>query len=58
MKTFKDVERILQENKKGLNEKVGGHYGVACQGCPDNQTLSAGEALGARVAGLAKTLCS
>ncbi len=38
--------------------KVGGHYGVACQGRPDNQTLSAGEALGARVAELAKALCS
>ena len=37
--------------------KVGGHYGVACQGFPDNQTLKAGEALGARVAELAK-ICS
>lgn len=38
--------------------RVGGHYGVACQGLPDETTLKAGEALGARVAKLAKILCS
>jgi NAD(P)H dehydrogenase (quinone) len=38
--------------------RVGGHYGVACQGQPDDQALKAGEALGARVAEIAKILCS
>ncbi|MGC9529458.1 MAG: flavodoxin family protein [Candidatus Bipolaricaulaceae bacterium] len=37
---------------------AGGHYGVACSGTPDEATLRAGRALGARVARIAKRLFS
>jgi NAD(P)H dehydrogenase (quinone) len=36
--------------------EVGGHYGVACSGRPDSETIAAAGALGRRVAGLAKVL--
>jgi NAD(P)H dehydrogenase (quinone) len=35
---------------------VGGHYGVGTSGAPDEETLSAGEALGERVAKIAALL--